>query len=203
MSFGIANRLILLAMASGCAHWDFLTQSEHRAAAATEERKAEEERQQYVPQAADPDLHAPYNPTADHLRVAEAHLRVAHQHTQAALQEQRFEDEACASLSTQARASCPLVSGAVQTVEEIRGGVRLHLKPGSNGAELIARMRCHLAFARARGFEGLSGCPLYYRSAGVDLVGLGEVIEVRATETAAAAAIRRDAREIFASLPSP
>jgi hypothetical protein len=194
MSFGITNRLMLLAMVGGCVHWDFLTQSEHRAAAATEERKAEEERQQY-------DLHPPYNPTVDHLRAAEAHLRVAHQHTQAALEQQRFEDEACATLSTQARASCPLVSGAVQTVEEIRGGVRLHLKPGSNGAELIARMRCHLAFARARGFEGLSGCPLYYRSAGVDLVGLGEVIEVRATETAAAAAIRRDAREIFASLP--
>jgi hypothetical protein len=190
-----------------CAHPGEMGADQHRAAAAEHERDARAEMEKYDPAArvvveGDVPFHdRTYNPTGEHYRAAHEQLYAAHQHLHEALELERFESEACADQPKAVRAACPLFSAEVDQVQETAWGVRLHLKQGSDAAGLIARMRCHLAFSRTRGFGDEPDCLLYFRGVGVDLVGLGEVIEVRAADSATAEKVRTNARTLLAPPP--
>jgi hypothetical protein len=63
-------------------------------------------------------------------------------------------------------------------VEDLPSGVRLHLPAQMPVDATIEHMRCHLAYARARGFAPSSTCPMYLpkteilRAPGLDAVDL-------------------------------
>ncbi len=96
------------------------------------------------------------NPTVAHLSAAEAHQRHSHQHQLAAIQLQAFEDEACKPVEPASRASCP--SLIATAVERLPKGIRLRCEP-EQVDKILAEMRCHLAFARARGYDSAYLCP--------------------------------------------
>ena len=65
------------------------------------------------------------------------------------------------------RAACPF-TGPIARVEDIDGGVRFVLAGDSAKVDsVIAQMRCHFAWARARGFTELPDCPIYIK--GIDI----------------------------------
>jgi len=71
-----------------------------------------------------------------------------------------FEEAECAAFPPETRVVCPLL-GQVDAVEDISGGVRVRLAEDVPLHAALAHMRCHLAFARARGRVGMQECPLY------------------------------------------
>jgi hypothetical protein len=96
---------------------------------------------------------------------ARAERRLAHAaaHEQAAEVLERFEAAECKDVPVRERAACPLL-GPVREVTDIPGGVRVELMPSTELDGVVARMRCHYAFARARGFTAeAAACPLYLR----------------------------------------
>jgi len=204
-----------LCILAGCTHVrpDDMSERDHRLVAATQERAAADHARQYDPKAvtADPlvgsqTAEAPgptqdtySNPTSVQLMRAQAHLRLAHAHTAAANQLEHFEDEACAEESAAQRAACPLVTGSVDRVQELPDGLRLHLKPGVEGAALARRMRCHQAFARTLAFAELPSCPLYSRGLSIGLVAAGTAIEMRAQGASGAAELKAQAKVLFGS----
>lgn len=121
-----------------------------------------------------------YNPTAVHEQHAEEHGAHAEEHLAAARELESFETEQCARFPKETRAVCPLLGGIV-AVEDLevrpppppvrpkgvpaqrawRRGVRIEFAPGTNLDAVVAHMRCHVAFARARAGEGMHACPLY------------------------------------------
>ena len=104
-----------------------------------------------------------------HARRLKAHAR---QHLNAARYLETSEDAACRSTPAAERAACPLL-GPANTVQDIPGGVRVFLAGGARVEAILEHMRCHLAYARTRGFEEVADCPLYVR--GVDIArGPGE-----------------------------
>jgi hypothetical protein len=83
----------------------------------------------------------------------------------------------------------------VETVEETDHGVKLHMRPGSPEDRTLMQMQCHLAYARAHGFEQAT-CPLYVRGAMID-GRPNHVIEVHADKKDDAAILRNQARTLF------
>ncbi len=168
---------------SGCASDgtkpDDMGASEHRAAAERERVEAEQHEEQYDPSAVshrDPsqaedviygvtDVYWSgdvYNPTKVHKNVAEAHRDLAKAHDAAAVTLESFEEAECKAFPASTRPSCPLL-GSVATVDDIEGGVRLRFSEGFDVAPVAAHVRCHFAFARAQGYKGMDGCPLYLK----------------------------------------
>ena len=88
---------------------------------------------------------------------------------------ERFEDAACRGLSRAARAACPFVQPVV--LKAIPRGIRIQVQP-DDAAEIAARMRCHLAYAKARGFRHVTECPLYLPSVEIELTEQRDAIEV-------------------------
>ncbi len=81
-------------------------------------------------------------------------------------------------------------------IETVRGVV-LELEPGAPAEAVVARMRCHLEYSRARGFpeEEREDCPLFLSGSTLSLE--GNAVEISAANPITAAAIRRDARRLF------
>jgi hypothetical protein len=171
--------------ASGCARTDLrldaMGVAAHRAAAAEARKAAATHRQQFdpyarttagTPTASEPGLPMMDdgfgdNPTA--WRVAQAEVLEAHArgHEAAAAALERFEAAACAEVPARERGACPMLP-AHASVQQIDGGVRIRLDVAADLAKIAARMRCHLAYARALGFDRAPACPLY--AAGVDVL---------------------------------
>lgn len=103
-----------------------------------------------------------YNPTERHLEHAARHQQHASAHRKAAQALEQFEESECSAFPPETRALCPLI-GQVRSEEEIPGGVRVRFADGVNVEAATAHIRCHLAFARARGYQGMDRCPLYIR----------------------------------------
>ncbi|MFZ5470252.1 MAG: hypothetical protein ACOZIN_12525 [Myxococcota bacterium] len=204
----------LVASMTGCTTHhvrpDDMSAEEHRSEVAAHSRAAREAEAKYDPDARsaevaldspfqDPFNHQPlrvYNPTAHHLAIAQRHLHFAEEHAKAAQELERFEEQSCTGISSEARAGCPLLAGAIDRIEETRRGVRLHVTSPARARELFAQMSCHLAFARTRGYEKVPSCPLYF--AGVTLSLQGDaVIELAGASPATAARLRREAQEMF------
>lgn len=116
-----------------------------------------------------------YNPTAHHLRSAERHEKMSRDHAGAGAALEAYEEGACKLLAPKVRASCPLL-GQLEKVDRLSNGVRLSPRPGVNVEAWRAHVACHLAFAQAKGMEGMSMCPL--GQAGVRAVAVGNGIEL-------------------------
>jgi hypothetical protein len=190
---------------------DDMSASEHRTAAAKEREKARDAMENYNPQAPDAAYWLPsdmarsddpgvlfvapiFNPTIGAVYDADRHLEHAYQHERAAATLEHFEDVACADYPPPERAACPLLSGVDQMVD-VPGGVRIRFDHSVDVASIVSHMRCHLAYARTRGYEVVADCPLYVRGVHVERVGETRVIDILADSRLAVRNVRLRARE--------
>jgi hypothetical protein len=156
---------------------DDMSAAEHREEAARESRAASQHASDYNPRASAPspfrqagawpngDYAFPlsvYNPTEGQLARVDEHRAHARAHEKAADTLERFEDSACLNFPPSTRAACPLL-GPVAHVDDIKGGVRVRFVAGTRVDAVLAHMRCHYAYARARAFAETVSCPLYMR----------------------------------------
>jgi hypothetical protein len=186
-----------------------MSAAEHRQEAARERSRADDAFARWQPSARAPmpggttgsgdvprlypiDLY-PYNPTDRALAEAERHLRHAREHEAAANALEGYEEAECREFAPKARAACPLL-GPVAAVEDLPDGVRFVYAAGAPVDAVAAHMRCHLAFARARGFGDGADCPLYLRGIAIALAGGGNAIEVTSRDSATARELQVRAR---------
>jgi hypothetical protein len=135
----------------------------------------------------------PYNPTDRALADAERHLRHAREHEQAAVALEGFEEAECREFAPQMRAACPLL-GPVLAIEDRSDGVHFSLPADAPLQAIVAHMRCHLAFARARAFADVGDCPLYIRGVEIALSADGRGIDVTSGDRAVVNAIQVSSR---------
>lgn len=217
--------LFIAATAGGCGTGkqtvkpDDMSAAQHHDEAARENAFANQHTNEYAPRAAVPSPFRPaegaaandylfplaaYNPTEVQLQRAEEHRAHAKEHEKAAQALERFEAAECLNLPPSTRAACPLLGPATR-VDDITGGVRVWFAQGTRVDAVLAHMRCHYAYARARGFSEATSCPLYMR--GVDIkqgkdplaieitiVDADRVAELRALSREEAVLARRSAR---------
>ena len=181
---------------------DDMSAQAHRREATTHDTQAQDHAAQYDPNATrvrtlggarrgtDADFgENVYNPTDTHRHAAERHRQHAEDHRSAAAELERFEEAECGSFPASTRPLCPLL-GQVASTEPIPQGVRIHLSDESNVAAIEAHARCHLAFARTRGRQGMAECPLYVEGARMGRADAG-AIEIVADDPSAAEQIRQ------------
>jgi hypothetical protein len=82
----------------------------------------------------------------------------------------------------------------VTSVTDVRDGVCVRLAAGADVAGLIARMRCHHAFARAHAFPPDATCTLYMPGIVIRSAERGTAIDLLARDGRAIQAIRRHVR---------
>lgn len=150
---------------------DDMSAAEHRQAAEEHDREAEHHASQYDPEAATQQqsdiadfIVDVYNPTAAHESAAAHHADVASQHRRAAATLEAFEESECGSFPASTRRLCPLL-GQLAGVENVENGVRFEFRDDVNTDAVHAHIACHVAFARARGREGMDHCPMYVEGA--------------------------------------
>jgi hypothetical protein len=203
---------VVLALQLGCAEPapkpDDMSAAAHRAEADRERAAARAQLAEYRPGAVElapllstqPDRQpwylypqATYNPTAHHVDAASSRFAHARAHEAAAAELERFEEEECRGFPPTTRAACPLLLH-VEDLVDVPGGVRLRFASEVNVGAVVAHMRCHLAYARTRGFE-VPTCPLYVKGTRVERVLDSRVVDVLGSDRAAADEIRHRARE--------
>ena len=206
-----ARKLIVAALfVAGCASHAVRPDDEsaeaHRAEAARARAEAAKHTQQYDPKAVAeestsagrrfdlPDDVRTYNPTAWHLREAHKDSAHAKAHEAAAAQLEAFEAEECRAFAPKVRSACP-VGGPVARVEDLRNGVRLVLADNAPVGAVLAHMRCHLAWARTRGFEKLPGCPVYVKGIDIHASSDGKSIEITSTDSSVVHLIQQRSHE--------
>jgi hypothetical protein len=172
----MSRALALLLLGAACATGtkvkpDDMSAAQHRSEAENERKLARENADRYDPAAARVSPMAPsaegglfpasvYNPTEGYLREADKHRAHAKQHDAAAKTLEHFEAAECGTLPEGSRAACPLI-GPVTRIDDISRGVRVTFAPGTRVDAVVAHMRCHYAYARARAFDARVSCPLY------------------------------------------
>jgi hypothetical protein len=177
----IASALVGCATTSGARPEDMSAKS-HEEEAAREAAKAEQHAAKYDPAAtsaasagSDPFFEGTdFNPTDVHNIQAEAHRRHADDHAAAADALRSAEEDACKSIASESRSWCPLL-GPVAATENTSNGVRVTVREGTDVDALIARVRCHLAFANTQGREGIDRCPLYVPGVQVERFGANSI----------------------------
>lgn len=177
----VSGAVLFGALAVACGgqgtHADDMSVEGHRRAAAGEEAEAAEHQARYEEatrtpsggRGVDPDLFYGldvYDPAREHRREARQHRVLAEQHRAAAAALEAYEEQECARFPPETRVSCPLL-GQVDSIEEVPGGVRLRFAEGVREDAVAAHMRCHLAYARSHGREGMDRCPLFVEGARV------------------------------------
>jgi hypothetical protein len=199
---------VLLVLLGSCAHarFDKMSAAEHRRAAAKERVAANEQMHSFHPDAQgqlhhgashDPsdvpivDIIPDYNPTAFHLMAAARDDEHAAAHERMAAEMEGFEDAACRPIPRAARAACPAV-GPILAVSTIEGGVRLWFDSGAPVASIADRMRCHLAFAKARAFD-IPSCPLTLPRAEIRVTSDGTEIDLTSRDRKTMRELRRRA----------
>jgi hypothetical protein len=125
---------------------------------------------------------------------AERLERHAQQHLEIATGMKVFEEDACREIPAAERSACPLL-GPIAFIEDIPGGVRAHFTAKAHVDAIAAEIRCHLAYARARGFQQVASCPLYVRGLAMNRSGGGDTIDLVSADPAVAAEVRKRARE--------
>jgi hypothetical protein len=205
----IAGLLFVAACATTAAkhseEWSDISAAEHRQIAANERARADDAYARWEPGSRMPlpavppgssdaprmfpiDLY-PYNPTDRALADAERHLRHAREHEAAAAALEGFEDAECRQVPAKARAACPVL-GPVATIDDRADGVRITFAAGAPVDEIVAHMRCHLAFARKSGFAEAGDCPLYMRGIEIALSGDGRAVDVTSRDQSVAEQIQ-------------
>lgn len=212
-----------LALTVGCswpmpgARPDDMSAEAHRVEAEEHARSEAEHMHRYDPEArarygrpAPPWLYAPgarygyrgtdlywevreYNPTEVHRDRAKLHEDLAREHAAAARVLEQFEEAECHAFPKETRALCPLVA-QVESLEDVSGGVRVRLTRDANVNAAITHMRCHQAFARARGREGMDTCPLYMPGVAVERVDAAREVDLLALDSNEVEELRRRAR---------
>ena len=186
---------------------DDMSAEEHQAAAEAHEATAEKHAEDYDPEARtagppvsdDPFRGAvygleTYNPTEYHHRMSERHQDHARQHREAGETLLAFEEESCGKFPAETRAECPLM-GQVQAVEDVDGGVQLNFREGVSLAAVEAHMKCHFAYARTQGYEGMDSCPLYLRGLSIESDAESHTVTVTTTDSAVVESLRQRSRE--------
>ena len=211
--------LLALVAGSGCAagrvHPDDMSAAKHRDEAAKEKAAARAHFAAFDDAAAHPkplliatptaattdepraDPLATYDPAGWHLDEATRHLAHARAHEAAAATLEKFEAAECSAFPPEQREVCPLL-GPIIAIEDIAGGVRFHFEDGVPVAALVAHMRCHLAFARTRGYDESTTCSLYMKGVRVEAAPDGRAVDLTADEKGTITAIRANARALFA-----
>jgi len=92
---------------------------------------------------------------------------LAREHEAAAGALVAFEAVECAAIPPAERAPCPLL-GVVEGARQVEGGVTLTLADGADIGGILRHARCHIAFGRRRGREGMASCPLYVEGAEIE-----------------------------------
>lgn len=207
--------LLLGVVSASCSHVqkEDLTADEHRTEAQIHVEKAQEAQEKIEPSTTTrpairgpgnpvfgpADGHfAPYSPSDAHLQTADREMVKANAHLAAAKSLETFEDKACAGLSAGERSSCPLFASSVKRVEWLKDGFKLVMKDPGQTAPTFARLRCHLAYAVASGFDQPS-CPLFLKGTKLSEEG-GDSIIFSSESAEVAEALRAQARRVF---PAP
>ncbi len=191
---------------------DDMSHAEHMKAARRFEKDAAKHKRRYDPNAervevtqwlSDPESHGRHgtvvtdttvvNPTAEHLDHAKRRREIARQHAAAAGALKAYSDKYCKGVPLKERRAHPL-PGQISKVENIPGGVRLHLKHGVKPIALRNRMACHIAQARLEGFVGQKDCPLHLRGLKFRVSAQGRVIELVAKRPNLVTELRRRAK---------
>ncbi|MDB4979415.1 MAG: hypothetical protein JWM82_167 [Myxococcales bacterium] len=179
---------------------DDMSAAQHRQEATQERQLAGVERNKYRPEDDRPiaggkgDTDAATNPTEGHLVAAAQYEKHARQHEAAARALEKFEQNECEKIPSATRAACPLL-GPVRRFDDIPGGVRVTLVPGSPVDAIVAHMRCHYAFARARGFSENVTCPLYIEGIEIKRGSGPDAIELVSSDPSVQQTVRARARE--------
>ena len=95
--------------------------------------------------------------------------------------------------SPEARSACPILGPSIG-LEVVDGGVRVVFAPGVPAADVVAQMRCHLAFARVRGYR--DECPLYMRGVHIDASPDGTGVLITTDDPAGVADLRQRVRRV-------
>ncbi len=135
-----------------------------------------------------------YNARDEHLTRAQELSEHARQHEAAAASLEKFEDAECKQFPPSSRSACPLL-GPVTSITDIPTGVRVLLVAGTRADAVLAHMRCHLAFATARGFGEAASCPLYVKGIEVRAGRISNTIEIVSTDAKVAETIRARSRD--------
>jgi hypothetical protein len=198
---------IAVALAPACSRpvrTDDMSASAHRAEAGKERAVASAHEQEFEPGAVARPIRGTgveppgaaevipdYNPTTWHLYKADAARMHAAEHEHAAAELDRFEAAECAPFGKGVRAACPFL-GPVRSAEPIENGVRLRLADGASAKTVVEHMRCHLAFARTRGFQ-VAECPLTLKGTEVTLAPDGSGVDVTTADHGTVRELRRRA----------
>ena len=135
-----------------------------------------------------------YDPQNEHRTRAQVLSIHAQQHEAAAASLEKFEQAECKDFPPATRAACPLLGPAVEYVD-VRGGIRVRFKEGIRVDAVVAHMRCHYAYAEAKGFGAAAGCPLYIRGIEIRRTSDPMSVEIVGRDAAVTAEIRSRARE--------
>jgi hypothetical protein len=139
-----------------------------------------------------------YNPTDEHLTIADQQLSEANEHLKAAKKLLAFEDKACTGLTEGERSACPLLASSVARVEPTNTGFTLRFKPSVDVGQTTKLLTCHLAYAVATGFDRPS-CPLFVK--GTTLRAAGATgLEFIGDSATVGVALRTQARRIFTGI---
>lgn len=185
---------------------DDMSAEEHQRHAEKHQKVSEEHQEQYKPRARATREEAPvdpekdiytvdvYNPTEHHQASAEQHQRHAEQHRQAAQKLLSYEGDHCAQFPKETRSACPLM-GQIKAVEDIEGGARITFHKNVPIQATVDHMKCHFAFARAEGYEGMKTCPLYLKGVSVEAQDDGQSVILTTDDPAAVEPLRKRSRE--------
>jgi hypothetical protein len=201
---------VLAGCGSGPVKPDDMSAAGHRAEAARERDLARDELAAAAARTPGPGVEAPgttmnrgplYEPHPEVerrvgsplLHAADAHARHAREHERAAEALEAFEDAECRAIAPAERPSCPLLHDVV-AIEDIADGVRVSFADRVDVGDVVAHIRCHLAYARTRAFEDVGDCPLYVRGVRVASAGAHD-IALTADERETTRNLRRLSRE--------
>jgi len=133
-----------------------------------------------------------YNPVLNHQSTAAEHREHASQHRAAARELDDFEKAECFAFDEDVRATCPLL-GLSYRVEDIESGVRIEIEDEIPLDAVYMHMRCHYAFGRANGREGMTDCALYIMSLAIERSG-ERTLDLTTTDALLVGELRKRAR---------
>jgi hypothetical protein len=187
---------------------DDLSAEEHRRLAEREHAASATHASQFNPQAARPTpFRNPidstsdrvftseiYNPTDRHLQAAEKHHRHARQHETAAQKLEQFEEQECRSFPPASRAACPFL-GPATDVRDIDKGISVRMADGVRVDAVVAHMKCHAAYAQARGYPPDTTCPIYVPGVSIRQGANPREIELTVADPSLVTKLRQRARD--------
>jgi hypothetical protein len=136
-----------------------------------------------------------HDPAEDHRYESRWHAEHARDHEAAAQALEQFEANECHGIAPSERAACPLL-GPVASILDLPRGVRVQLASTVSVERTLARLRCHYAFARARGFgPTVASCPLFMRGIDIKAAADGRAIEILGSSRQQARELQRRTRQ--------